>query len=323
MNATALFVFRFSQTTMERYKSFANWLRNTYGTRVQKISINLNLQCPNRDGTKGYGGCIYCDNYSYMPSYTLTEKSVEQQIDEGIKYFQKKYPTQLYIAYFQNFTNTYGNKAFLYECYNKALKQEKIIGLAISTRPDCLDDEIINIIKEINLQKKVFVEIGIESTLDKTLIILNRCHSYQDVIEAVYKLHDNNLWCTGHLILGLPGETKETAIEHANKISKLPINCIKLHQLQILKNTALHKIYINNPSFVKPLSLEEYIDWVVVFLENLSPNIYIERFTSESPKDKVIAPDWKQIKNYHVVELIRKKLSSLNTYQGRLIKILP
>ncbi len=302
---------------MERYQSYAQWLKREYGERVQKISINLPFSCPNRDGTKGHGGCIYCDNQSFLPEYTLHIKTIEKQIEEGINYFRQKYPTQRYIAYFQNYTNTYANIEILYSYYKQAIEKDEIVALSISTRPDCLSDEIIELMAEINQTKRVFVEIGIESTHDKTLQLINRCHTFDDVIQSVNKLHNKNLLISGHLIFGLPGESIEDTMIHAQRLSNLPFHSLKLHQLQVLKNTRLYHIYSENPGFIYPLSLTEHINWCISFLEHLSPNIYLERFTSESPKEKVVAPNWNQIKNYQVVELIKKELTRRNTFQGK------
>ncbi|MCX7862560.1 MAG: TIGR01212 family radical SAM protein [Bacteroidales bacterium] len=304
-------------TMKHAYNSFSQWLRRQYGTRVQKISINYPFSCPNRDGTKSNIGCIYCNNSSFLPEYTLNNLSITQQLTEGIRYFSKKYPTQLYIAYFQNYTNTYAATDKLFEIYKEACSHEKVVGLAIATRPDCINENIINILAEINKTKKVFVEIGIESTFNETLKLINRCHTFEDVEHAVKLLKKYNLWITGHLIFGLPYENIDSVIIHAKKLSTLQLTCLKLHQLQILKDTLLHKYYISDAIKVTPLSVDEYIHWIITFLEHLSPDIYIERFTSESPKDQVIAPNWNQIKNYHIAEIIRKKMNELNTYQGK------
>ncbi len=305
---------------MKHFNSFAEYLRQVYGCRVQKISINIPFSCPNRDGSKGTGGCIYCNNTSFLPEYTLQFGSVAQQLNDGISYFHKKYPTQLYIAYFQNYTNTYARLDKLRKFYYEAINHEKVVGLAISTRPDCITDKIIAVINEINRIKKVFVEIGIESTKNNTLKILNRCHTFEDVKNAVNLLRNHNIWITGHLIFGLPGESFDDIIFHAKNISELKLQSLKLHQLQILKNTPLHQLYKQEQISVKPLNLDEYIQWVIHFLEHISPDIYIERFTSESPPDTVIEPKWGKIKNYHVIELVRKKMSELKTYQGKNFK---
>ncbi len=305
---------------MELFKSFANYLKKEYGQRVQKISINLPFSCPNRNGIIDTKGCIYCDNISFLPEYTLSHKDVLTQLNEGISYFQKKYPSQYYIAYFQNYTNTFAPPETLYNIYTQACNHEKVVALSIATRPDCINDEVICVLKEISKKKRIFIEIGIETTFDNTLKLTNRCHKYIDVVYAVNKIK-NNFWITGHLIFGLPGENVIDVIEHAKNISALRIQCIKLHQLQILKNTPLHKIYEKNNNFVKPLSLQEYINWVIIFLEHLSPEIFIERFTSESPKERLIEPNWNQIKNYQVADIIKKQMQEKNTFQGKNYKI--
>ncbi len=302
---------------MELYRSFATWLRQEYGERVQKISINLPFSCPNKDGNKGTGGCVYCDNQSFLPDYTLESKTVIEQLKEGIQYFKKKYPTQRYIAYFQNYTNTYAPTEKLFQLFSEAMSFPEVIAISVSTRPDCLSDKVISLLSELNKIKRVFVEIGIESTYDTTLTTINRCHTYSDVVKAISRLNNVKILVSGHLIFGLPGETIADAIVHAQQLSLLPLHSIKIHQLQILKDTPLHRLYMKNNAFVTPLSLHEHINWCIHFLEHLSPNIYIERFTSESPKEKVIAPNWNQIKNYQVVELIKKELKQKKLIKGK------
>lgn len=301
---------------MERYRNFASYLKETFGSRVQKISINAGFTCPNRDGTKGWGGCIYCDNAAFSPDFTENHLPIIEQIEKGIQYFAQKYPTQLYIAYFQNYTNTYANIDVLKDLYYKALSHAKIVGLAISTRPDCINTDVLELLHQINKQKKVFIELGLESTNNDTLHLLNRCHTFEDYIESARLINRYQLWNTTHLIMGLPGETIENAIKNAKILSKLPINSIKLHQLQVLKGTILEKWYLSNKINLNPLTIEDYINWVIVFLEHLHPDFYIERFTSESPQDRVAAPNWNGLKNYHVVEMIRKRMKELNTFQG-------
>lgn len=301
---------------MERYRNFASYLKETFGSRVQKISINAGFTCPNRDGTKGWGGCIYCDNAAFSPDFTSSSHSIFEQIEKGIQYFAKKYPTQLYIAYFQNYTNTYARIDVLKDLYFKALSHPKVVGLAISTRPDCINTEVLELLCEINKQKKVFIELGLESTDNDTLYLLNRCHTFEDYEKAAILINQYQLWNTTHIIMGLPGETIDNALKNAKILSTLPINSIKLHQFQVLKGTILEKWYLSNKINLNPLTIEDYINWVIVFLEHLHPDFYIERFTSESPLDRVVAPNWNGLKNYHMVEMIRKRMKELNTYQG-------
>lgn len=305
---------------MTLYKSFASYLREKYGNRVQKISVNGGFTCPNRDGYKGRGGCIYCNNNAFSPDYTNSKMPIKQQVEAGIKYFSKKYPTQKYIAYFQNYSNTYADVEILMKKYYEALEHPSVVGLAISTRPDCIDDKIMQLLCEINQSFKVFLELGVESTNDSTLAFLNRCHNYQDVINATQIAQKYGIWITLHLIIGLPGETKEDLINTATRISELHVQAIKLHQLQVLKNTKLAYLYLHNKIELHPLSLDEYIDWVISFIEYLRPDVYLERFTSESPVEIVLAPKWGKIKNYHVSEMIKLEMKKRNAYQGKLYK---
>lgn len=305
---------------MNVYRSFADYLKEKFGDRVQKISVNGGFTCPNRDGTKGIGGCVYCDNVSFSPDFENSFMPINEQIEFGINYFKKKYPTQKYLAYFQNYTNTYAPIEELRKKYFEALNHPQVVGIAISTRPDCIDNSILELLVEINKQCPVFVELGLESTYNNTLSFLNRCHSYEDFHKTVLALSENNIWTTVHMILGLPNETNEDAMIHAQRLSKLPIQAVKLHQLQVVKGTKLAELYNHNSLHLTPLSLSDYIAWVIDFLEYLNPYIFIERFTSESPLDLVLAPKWGTIKNYHVVEMIRKRMFELNTFQGRLFQ---
>ncbi len=305
--------------TPEKYNSYSKWIRKIFNERVQKISVDAGFTCPNRDGSKGTGGCIYCDNSTFSPDYCSQTKSITQQLDEGIAFFNKKYPTQQYIAYFQNYTNTYSELNILEKLYLEALSHKNIVGIAVSTRPDCVENGVLELLAELSKKYFVTIEFGVESTSNKTLNLLNRCHSFEDSKNAITKAASFKLQIGVHLILGLPGEDHNQIIEHAKQLSLLPINILKLHQLQAIKGTKLAELYTNNPDIIKLYSIEEYIDLTIDFLENLSPEIIIERFTSESPLAKVIAPNWKGIKNFEIVEKIRKRLIERNTYQGRLI----
>lgn len=305
---------------MDRFKSFASYLREKYGERVQKISVNGGFTCPNRDGVKGTGGCIYCNNEAFSPDFTHELIPIKEQIEAGISYFSKKYPTQKYIAYFQNYSNTYAPVAVLRKKYFDAIAHSNVMGLAVSTRPDCINDEIMQLLGEINQHHQVFLELGVESTNDKTLSLLNRCHRYSDVINATKLVKKYEIWVTLHLILGLPGETKEDAKKTANQLSKLYVQSIKLHQLQVIKNTKLARLFMQNEIELHPLELAEYIDWAILFLEHLNPDIYIERFTSEAPVEMVMAPKWGKIKNYHVIEMIKSEMVKRNTFQGKRYK---
>lgn len=302
-----------------RYNDYPTFIRETFGGRVQKLSINAGFTCPNRDGTKGLRGCSYCNNNTFRPGYCEPEKSVTQQIDEGINYFSKKYPEMRFLAYFQSFSNTYGTVDLLERIYSEALAHDKIAGLVIGTRPDCVTDEILDLIAEKGKDQFVTVEYGIESTLDATLVRINRQHGYQDTIDALNKTSLRGMHTGGHLILGLPGESRSDLLAHATRISELPINMLKLHQLQIVKHTTFAKEFKQNPEDFNLFELDEYIELSVDFLELLSPKIVVERFVNQSPWDMLIAPTW-GAKNYQVVTKIEERLKERGTWQGKFHK---
>lgn len=300
-----------------RFNDYSSYIKNKYGKRVQKISINIGVSCPNRDGTKGVGGCIYCNNTTFKPGYCEPDISIKNQIEKGISFFEKKYPDMNYMAYFQSYTNTYAPIDYLKKVYYEAISQNKIIGLIIGTRPDCINKEVLDLLKDIAKKVDVTIELGIESTLDNTLSEINRCHTWQDSKNAIKLCNEYGFDVGIHLILGLPNETEMQILEHANKISKLPITTIKLHQLQIIKDTILEKKYRDNNNYVKPYDVNEYINLSIRFIELLNPKIVIERFVSVSPSDKLIAPKWNKIKNFEIVSMIEKRLEQLNSYQGK------
>ena len=302
----------------ERYLSYSKYIKKTFEQRVQKVSIDTGFSCPNRDGSKARGGCTYCDNKTFNPFYCSPEKTITQQLNEGIAFFEPKYKTQKYLAYFQAYSNTYSNLDLLKKKYNEALSHPKVVGMVVSTRPDCINSETINLLNSYTKDKYVSLELGIESTLDKTLEKINRAHSYAETIAAYELTKSTNLHIGGHLILGLPNETNDDIINHASEISKLNINSLKLHQLQIIKGTEMAVDYVKNPKEYNLFTLENYIETVVKFIEHLRPDIILERFSSESPRDMLIAPFWGGVKNFEIVDKIKKRLNELDTFQGRL-----
>lgn len=303
-----------------RFNDYSSYIKKVHGGRVQKISINIGFTCPNRDGTKGTGGCIYCNNVTFKPGYCEPDIPVKEQVEKGIQFFEKKYPDMQFMAYFQSYTNTYAPVNDLKRFYLEAISQRKISGLIIGTRPDCINDEILEMLKEISLKVPVTIEFGLESTDDKTLNEINRCHTWLDSVTAIKKCNEYGIDVGAHLILGLPGESQKQMLEHAQRISELPIKTLKLHQLQVTKDTQLAKRYKENPGYVKLFTLDEYIDLAIRFIEVLNPEIIIERFVSVSPIDKLIAPRWNRMKNFEIVALLEKRLDQLNTFQGRLYK---
>lgn len=303
-----------------QWNDYSRFIKNKFGVRVQKISINAGFSCPNRDGTIGENGCIYCINKSFSPFYCSPEISIKEQLEKGIDFFCKKYKSQRYLAYFQTFTNTYHNIDKLKNLYSEALDVDKIEGLIISTRPDCINEEILNMLKEITKNKYLSIEYGTESTKDETLNFINRGHTWQQTIDAVLLTKKFQINCGLHLILGLPKELETDFINHAKEISKLPINFLKIHQLQVLKETKLHEIFLSYPDFFIDLSFEKYKNYIINFLENLNPEIIIDRLTSESPKDMLVYPNWGGKKNFEIAHIINNEMKKKNTWQGKFFK---
>ncbi|MBO7477844.1 MAG: TIGR01212 family radical SAM protein [Salinivirgaceae bacterium] len=307
----------FAWGTSRRFNDYSSFVRNKFGGRVQKISVNVGLSCPNRDGTKGTGGCIYCDNSSFTPAYCNATDSIAVQLQKGREFFSHKYPDMRYIAYFQSYTNTYAPVETLEPLYREAVSNG-IAGLIIGTRPDCISPELLEMLARINQIVPVSIELGIESTNNQTLERINRHHTFEDTVKAAQLCAQYGLETGGHLILGLPGETEADFLEHARRVSALPIKTLKLHQLQIIYGTPLAAAYRQNPDSISTFTLNSYIATVVSFLEHLSPDIVVERFVSVSPTEKLIAPKWNRMKNFEVVALIDKELEQRNTWQGRL-----
>ncbi len=300
---------------MNRYNSYSAYIKNHFSERVQKLSVNAGFTCPNRDGSKGLAGCIYCDNNTFNPDYCSPEKSISQQLKQGISFFSKKYKTMKYLAYFQAYTNTYAPLDVLKDLYEEALSLPEIIGLVIATRPDCVNDKILDYIQKLSKKYYISVEYGIESTLDSTLKFINRKHSYTDSCLAVEETAARGINTGAHMIIGFPGEDKDIILSHSKNLSRMPLKTLKLHQLQIIRGTKLAKIYEQSPNLFRNYSSEEYIDLVIDFLEFLNPEIIMERFISESPPEMLISPRW-GLKNFEFVAKLEKRLLERNTWQG-------
>ena len=299
------------------YRDFSEYLSLRFPYKVQKISINAGFTCPNRDRSEERGGCTYCSTQSFSPPYGKPTKTISEQMAEGINFFSHKYPDMKYLAYFQSYTNTYDLTKTLIEKYEEALSYPGVVGLIVGTRPDCISDELLDYFEALNKKAFVLLEYGVESTLNKTLERVNRQHSYEDSAEMITKTANRNIPVGAHMILGLPGETEEDILLHADKLSQLPLTTLKLHQLQIIRGTAMAKEYKLLPESFYLFELNEYINLCVDFAERLNPEIYIERFTSQSPSNLLIAPDW-GLKNYEVREKIIKRFNARDTWQGKL-----
>lgn len=299
------------------YRDFGDFLRETFPCKVQKISINAGFTCPNRDGKKGFGGCTYCNNQTFSPDYCQTEKSVSCQLEEGVRFFSRKYPEMKYLAYFQAYTNTYGELKILKKKYEEALSFPGVTGLIVGTRPDCMPDALLDYFGELSRNTFVMIEYGVESTLDRTLIRINRGHTYRESEEAIRRTAGKGIPTGAHLILGLPGESRTEILRHADVISALPLTTLKLHQLQLIRNTRMAKEYQEQPDQFHLYTADEYIELAVDFLERLNPQIAVERFVSQSPRELLIAPDW-GLKNYEFTAKVNKRITERNARQGRL-----
>lgn len=298
------------------YNDFPTFLKRYFPYKVQKISLNAGFTCPNRDGTKGLGGCTYCNNQTFNPEYCHNEKSVTRQLEEGKLFFAHKYPEMKYLAYFQAYTNTYGELESLKRKYEEALTVPGVVGLVIGTRPDCMPDDLLRYLEELNRRTFLLVEYGIESTNDATLRRINRGHTYRDTIDALQRTADCGILCGGHVILGLPGETHQDLVAQAATLSRLPLTTLKMHQLQLIRGTRMAHEYALHPEDFHLFGVDEYIDLVIDYIEHLRPDIVLERFVSQSPKELLIAPDW-GLKNHEFNHRILKKMHQLGAYQGK------
>ena len=297
------------------YNDYGTWLRQRFPYKVQKISVDAGFTCPNRDGRLGTGGCIYCNNDSFTPSYCQREKSVKQQLVEGKEFFRRKYPEMRYMAYFQAFTNTYSTLDHLKSLYEEALDVEDVVGLVIGTRPDCIDDTLLDYLTQLARQTMVTLEYGIETANDDTLRLIRRGHDFQCVRDAVERTKGRGIVIGGHVILGLPGEDAEESVRQATIMSELGLDVLKIHQMQIIRGTRLAQMYAENPFHL--YSPEEYSELIVRYLEHLSEDMVVERFASQSPKEMLIVPKW-GLKNYELTNLIVNKMKREGRRQGSL-----
>ncbi len=301
-----------------RFNAYSNYFRKYFGTRVQKLSINAGFTCPNRDGTRGTGGCTYCNNDAFNPSYCKPEKSVSQQIEEGISFHKKRYrEAGSYLAYFQAFSNTYADLNRLKKLYEEALNFPGIIGLIIGTRPDCIDGQKLNYLRELSERYYISVEYGIESCYNKTLKRINRGHTFEEAEEALRATAVLGINTGAHFIFGLPGETRDEMMNEAAIISKLPLTTAKFHQLQIIKGTPIAAEQSQNPEDFQLFSWEEYLGFFISFLEQLNPAIIVERFTGEAPPRYLKGNLWGRKRTDQIVELVEKRMEELDTWQGK------
>lgn len=296
------------------YNDYGAWMRRQFPFRVQKISIDAGFSCPNRDGHISHGGCTFCDNRTFNPSYCQPSKSITEQITEGKEFFRHKYPDMKYLAYFQAFSNTYATLDTLQRRYEEALSADDVVGIVIGTRPDCVSDEILNYLESLNQQTFMIVEYGIESVSDDTLRRVNRGHNFECSRRAIIETHNRGILTGAHIILGLPGESAEDNVRQANIISALPIDILKLHQLQIIRGTQLAAEYERQPFNL--YTADEYIDLCRRYIERLRPDMVLERFVSQSPKELLVAPKW-GLKNYEFANRFVNYMKRMDSWQGK------
>lgn len=301
-----------------RYNAYAPFFKNLFGERIQKISVDAGFSCPNRDGSKGRGGCSYCNNNAFNPSYCDPVKTIEQQVQEGIEFHKVRYRrANKYLVYFQAYSNTYAPFEELVKVYEAALSQEGIIGLVIGTRTDCVDDKILDYLKQLSEKYYIVIEYGVESIYDITLDRINRQEKFDEVKETIQKTAERGLNIGTHFIFGLPGESREMMMESVYEINTLPIKGIKFHQLQIIEGTSMAKDFQNNPGDYDLFSFEEYIDFIIRYTEKLNPNFIIERFAGEVPPRFLAGPGWGLMRNDQINVAIEKEMEKRDTWQGK------
>ncbi len=297
------------------YYSYGEYLRKVFPYKVYKIALDVGFTCPNRDGSAGYGGCIYCENRSFSPNSGREEKSVETQIREGIEFYRRNFKARKFIAYFQAYTNTYGPVGVLRELYDRALSFPDVVGLSIGTRPDCLPHNVVDLLASYAPKTHLWVEIGLQSIHDRTLELINRGHTFSQFLDAFHRVKSRGLRVCVHVILGLPGETYEMMMETADTLAALGIDGLKIHHLYVAEKTILARMYKRGE--VKVMSFEEYLPLVCDFLERIPPHVTIQRLTGELRGEYLIAPEWGLSKKA-VINAIEREFARRGSFQGKI-----
>lgn len=295
------------------YNDFGTWIRARFPFKVQKISIDAGFTCPNRDGQTGTGGCTYCDNRTFNPTYCDRRKTVSEQLEEGKAFFARKYPEMRYLAYFQAYTNTYAPISSLATMYEEALCTENVVGIVIGTRPDCINEALLDYLKTLSRRTFVLIEYGIETANNTTLRRINRGHTFECTQRAIEMTHRRGILVGGHIILGLPGEDAAESIRQAPIISSLPLDILKIHQMQIIRGTVLAREYARKPFHI--YNVDEYIQLIIDYIARLRKDLILERFVSQSPADLLIAPKW-GLKNYEFTNRLVNRMKKIGAFQG-------
>lgn len=303
---------------VRRYNSFGSYIKKLFGTTVYKVNVDAGFTCPNRDGTLSTSGCIYCNNDSFRPNSCKPTLSLREQIHNGIAHIRKRYKAEKFLVYFQPYTNTYAPVDELERLYREALSEPSVTGLAIGTRPDTVDKEKIALLESLAERYFILVEYGMQSMYDKTLEFINRGHDYHTFLTALDITKNRGIFIGAHIIVGFPTETKEETILMADEISHLPLEFLKIHQLQVIKDTPLEMMYRENPFHI--FEYEEYLDFVIEFIERLSPRIVLQRLFATAPDSILIAPRWGKSRQ-EILRDMEKRLELKDTYQGKKMKI--
>lgn len=298
---------------MNSYYKFSEYLKERFGCRVHKITVDAGFSCPNIDGTLSKNGCIFCDNYAFSPSVRKKDIPIEQQIKDGMNHGRRRYGAKKFIVYFQPYSNTYADLRTLKERYDTVRNFPDAAGISIGTRPDLVDEEKISLIETYTKDYEVWIEYGLQSVHNKTLKLINRNHTYEDFLKAMDITKNRGIKICAHVIIGLPGETKEEMIETAEECSRLGLDGIKIHPLHAVKGTALEKMFFERK--YEPLELERYVEITAEFLAHLNPRIVIQRLTADCPGEILIAPPWINRKQ-HVITKIEERMSERKLVQG-------
>ncbi|MBT3300979.1 MAG: TIGR01212 family radical SAM protein [Bacteroidetes bacterium] len=301
-----------------RFNAYSNFLQKKFGSRVQKVAVDAGFSCPNRDGKIGFGGCSFCSNDAFRPKFCNTENSITQQLTVGINHYKKRYKTpQQFMAYFQAYTNTYASIDVLEKRYQEALSFPEVTALCIGTRPDCMDDDVLDLLENIAKDYYVSVEFGIESIYDDSLERVNRGHGFEQTVNMLNKTAARGLHTGGHVIFGLPDETEKMMLYEAEVLSSLPLDSIKFHQLQILKGTPIESQFIKQPADFLQFTLDEYLDFLIRFLEIFNPDIVVERIASEIPVEFLLKTSWGKVRYEQIVGKLEKLLEERDSWQGK------
>lgn len=298
----------------ERYRKLNTVLGNAFGEKVYRIGLVGGFTCPNRDGTRGREGCTFCNPASSQPINYEPAMPLSRQLSEGVEYIRWRHGARKYIAFFGDYTTTYTDRTVLDDLYSEAIAFPGVVGLALSTRPDCISEEVLDLLARIAAETFLWVEIGIQSVHDRTLKRINRCHTTEETRQAIARLHERSIAVSGHVILGLPGETQHDMMETARFLGETRVHGVKIHNLHVVEHTALADEYRRGE--YTPLEFSDYVDLVVSFLEELPPTVVVQRMTGEAPRRLTVVPEW-SVNKLAVHRAIEEELANRDTWQGR------